>query len=228
MVSINLIHRLVKQWSNTDSIGNAKPETIDGLVNASVDELYEEMFFDVNRSINRQNRGLVNTMTENTTEKIRERIQYYVNSESIPLVNNSIELPRNLRYIDVIYVGSNEVELCKNRRSYQLTKEDANQTYPIGLRSSNKIEVFPEPQSTIELSYLREPKLAKWTYRELNEAALFDPSKNDFSDIDIHASQKYELIIRILKKLGVNLKDKDITVITQNEEQKMFNKEIAN
>ncbi|WP_440880637.1 hypothetical protein [Tenacibaculum sp. C7A-26P2] len=228
MVSVNSIHRLVKEWSNTDSVGNAKPESIDGFINSSVQELYEEMFFDVNRSINRQNRGLVSTLTENTTQKIRDRIQHYLNKENAPLIKNTIQLPLNLRYVDLIYVGANEVELCKDKRAFLLNKDNASNSYPIGLRDGNSVQIFPEPKSSVELFYLREPKLAKWTYREFNGVALFDPSKSDFSDVDIHSSQKYELLIRVLQKLGINLKDKDITAIAQNEEQNMFNKEIAN
>lgn len=228
MVSINRIHRTIKALSNTDSVGNAKPEIIDSFVNQSVLELYEELFFEVNRLINRQNRGLLNTVLESTTEKIRERIQHYLTSRKITSDSNVFVIPKEVRYFDTVLYKKTFVEQTKNNKEFLLSRDTVTEDYPICLKTTNLLTVLPETVREITISFLRNPIATKWTYRIINGVPVFDNSKNDFYDVDIHPSCEDDLIIRTAQKLGLNLKEKDIQAFTQREELREFNQEATN
>lgn len=228
MVSINKVHKIVKALSNTDSIGNVKRETIDLFIDLSVNELYEDVFYDINKLINRQNRGLLNTELENTTEKVRERILHYLEDQTLEKENNTFNIPNELRYVDTLIYEEEIIELCKNYKDFILNKKNASLDFPIALKHSNSLNIFPEEIEKIQITYLRNPIPAKWTYRVFNNTELFDPSLPDFRNIDIHDSQEDELIISVLNKIGINLKEKDLQNITQRIEQKEFQQERDN
>ena len=89
---LNRVHRTVKFLANTEGRGNVKPENIDLAIHNKVLEKYEELLFDVNRLVNRQNRGLVNGALENTVDKVREKIQHYLEEQEVNAVNGIIEI----------------------------------------------------------------------------------------------------------------------------------------
>ncbi len=198
------------------------------LINQTVEELYEELFFEVNRLINRQNRSLLNTVLENTTEKIRERIQHYLTDKTLTSNTNIFDIPKEVRFFDTVLFGSTFIELSKNNKEFLLSQDDVCEQYPIGLKTHNKLTVLPKSIHEIKITYLRNPRPAKWTFKTIGEKDIFNPTASDFADIDIHSSQEEDLIISVLQKLGINLKDKDIQVVTQRDELREFNQEIAN
>ena len=80
---LNRVHRTVKFLANADGRGNVSPSEIDLAIHNRVQEKYEELLFEVNRLVNRQNRGLINGALENTTEKVREKIQHYLEETTV-------------------------------------------------------------------------------------------------------------------------------------------------
>lgn len=228
MISINRLHIILKALLNTEGRGNVKPTVIDMLIHASVVEIYEELLFEVNRIINRQNRGLINGALESTTEKIREKIQHYLENKTVDSDTNVFKIPKEVRYFDTIHYKNTFVELCKNHKEFLLSQDTVDEDYPIGLKTTDTITVLPQTVREVSISYLRNPKPAKWTFRKLNDVEVFDPSKTDFADVDIHSSEEYDLITRVALKLGVNLKEKDIQEVMQREELREFNEEVTN
>ena len=57
---------------------------------------------------------------------------------------------------------------------------------------------------------------------------MYDPSKSDFKEIDVHPSEEDDLIIRVLQSFGINLKEKDLQMITEKIKNTEFNQEITN
>ncbi len=228
MVSINRVHKTIKALSNTDSVGNAKPETIDLLINQTVEEMYEDLFFEVNRLINRQNRGMLNTILENTTEKVREKIQHYLTDKTLTSNTNVFDIPKEVRFFDTILYKRTFIELMKNNKEFLLSEDTATDDTPIGLKTSNQLKVLPKEINQINITYLRNPRPAKWTFKTINQKEIFNSTASDFADIDIHPSQEDDLIISVLQKLGTNLKDKDIQEVTLRKETQEFNEQGVN
>jgi len=229
MVSIDLVYKTVLMLTNSDIRGNVKPTDLRLALNDVVNEIVEEYFYELTRLTNRENRGLTNGGYENLPDRVREKIQHFL-KEEVPLAYASpyFNLPTDYRYLESVWVnGVNEVELCKSNQEFKLisnyTDTKPNATTPIGLQIGTKIKIAPATViANVTVSYLRKPLIANWTYNVINGSELFNPSASDFQDIDLHPSEQNNVIMRTLKRFGINLKEKDLYTATSNEETKDF------
>mgnify|MGYP003412339054 FL=1 len=234
MISVDLVYKTVLMFANSDIRGNVKPTDLRLALYDVVNEIVEEYFYEVNRMLNRENRGLINGGFENIPDRIREKILYFL-KEDVALTYSApyFELPADLRYIDsVFYQDNNEVEFCKHNKEFKLLLNYADtlptNTNPIGLRIGNKIKVAPTTiVDEVTISYLRNPLIPNWTYTVVGGAELFNPSAPDFQDIDLHPSEENRVVLATLKRFGVNLKETDLTQMTAAREQIDFNQDNA-
>ena len=234
MISVNNVYKTVLMFANSDIRGNVKPTDLRLALYDVVNEIVEEYFYEVNRMLNRENRGLINGGFENIPDRIREKILYFL-KEDVALTYSApyFELPTDLRYIDsVFYQDNNEVEFCKHNKEFKLLLNYADtlptNTNPIGLRIGNKIKVAPTTiVDEVTISYLRNPLIPNWTYTVVGGAELFNPSAPDFQDIDLHPSEENRVVLATLKRFGVNLKETDLTQMTAAREQIDFNQDNA-
>lgn len=234
MISVDRIYKTVLMFANSDIRGNVKPTDLRLALYDVVNEIVEEYFYEVNRMLNRENRGLINGGFENIPDRIREKILYFLKEDVV--LNYAapyFELPADLRYIDsVFYQDNNEVEFCKHNKEFKLLLNYADtlptNTNPIGLRIGNKIKVAPTTiVDEVTISYLRNPLIPNWTYTVVGGAELFNPSAPDFQDIDLHPSEENRVVLATLKRFGVNLKETDLTQMTAAREQIDFNQDNA-
>lgn len=234
MISVNNVYKTVLMFANSDIRGNVKPTDLRLALYDVVNEIVEEYFYEVNRMLNRENRGLINGGFENIPDRIREKILYFL-KEDVVLNYTApyFELPTDLRYIDsVFYQEKNEVEFCKHNKEFKLLLNYADtlptNTNPIGLRVGNKIKVAPTTiVDEVTISYLRNPLIPNWTYTVVGGAELFNPTAPDFQDIDLHPSEENRVVLATLKRFGVNLKETDLTQMTAAREQIDFNQDNA-
>lgn len=234
MISVNNVYKTVLMFANSDIRGNVKPTDLRLALYDVVNEIVEEYFYEVNRMLNRENRGLINGGFENIPDRIREKILYFL-KEDVALTYSApyFELPTDVRYIDsVFYQDNNEVEFCKHNREFKLllnyTDTLPTITNPIGLRVGDKIKVAPTTiVDEVTISYLRKPLIPNWTYTVVGGSELFNPSAPDFQDIDLHPSEENRVVLATLKRFGVNLKETDLTQMTAAREQIEFNQENA-
>lgn len=225
---LDRLHKTVKFLSNTEGRGNVRPEDIDLSIHHRVQEKYEELLFEVNRLVNRQNRGLINGALENTTEKVREKIQHYLEDKNEIVSEGVLTIPKEVRYFDTLLFESTYVELCKDNKEFLMSKSEATEAYPIGLKTTNTVRVFPISIDSVRISYLRNPAIAKWTYDVIEGTELYNPSKNGFKEIDIHPSEETDLILRVLQSFGINLKEPELQKITAALTATEFTKENTN
>jgi len=234
MISVDLVYKTVLMFANSDIRGNVKPTDLRLALYDVVNEIVEEYFYEVNRMLNRENRGLINGGFENIPDRIREKILYFLKEDVV--LNYAapyFELPADLRYIDsVFYQENNEVEFCKHNKEFKLLLNYADtlptNTNPIGLRIGNKIKVAPTTiVDEVTISYLRNPLIPNWTYIVVAGAELFNPSALDFQDIDLHPSEQNKVVLMTLQRFGVNLKETDLTQMTAAREQIDFNQDNA-
>lgn len=224
---IDLVYQTVLTIANSDVRGNVKPSDARLLINTTVEEIYESYFYELNRMLNRQNKGLVGGGLSNIPDLIREKIYHYLEEKEINVVDGSVSLPDNLRFLEGVLHDDSEVEILKDRRGFGAVKSLASATYPIGYKiSENTLKVFPIDLDKVSVSYLRTPKLANWTFIVVGGAEMFNPSSPDFQELDIHPSELYNVIILTLQKVGINLKEQDLQQIMQQQKTIEFNQEM--
>jgi hypothetical protein len=232
MIAIDTVYQTVLTFANSDIRGNIKPTDARLAINDVVNEIVEEYFYEVNRLVNRQNRGLAGSHLENLPSRYREKILHFL-KEDILMVYEApyFKLPTDLRYFDAVnYLENNDIQFCKSNVEFKLLLNSSDVkpsiTYPIGLLVGDKIKVAPTSIiDKVTISYLRKPKIANWSYVVFEGTEMFNPSAGDFQNIDLHPSEENNVVMRTLNRFGINLKEQDITSITQNQLAQDFNQE---
>ncbi|KUF38965.1 hypothetical protein AS361_03720 [Myroides marinus] len=227
MYLIDLVYKTILSIANSDVRGNIKPSEIRLLINTTVEEVYEGYFYELNRIQNRSNKGLIESGLGNLAERIREKLDFYKEEKELSIKDNQVILPSDLRYLESVFLDDNEVELFKNRSSFNINKSLARKSYPIGYKnSSDNIICYPIGYKIATINYLRKIKVPNWTYVMVRGAEVFNPSASDFQDLDIHSSELYNVIIKTLQKVGINLKEQDLQQIMAQQQNIEFNQEI--
>jgi len=239
---IDRIKKKVEFFINTENRGNFTPTSFELALHNAIQARNEEYFYDLNRLITKENRGFITAGLSNVAEKYSEKILHYLEEQSItPEPNGRVILPSDWRYLDEVemkYDASDDpliinskiadLEFCKNKREFNNLKNFATKQYPVFLMIQNELLIAPlNEASSIALTYLRKPKYPKWTYNEVGGNGLFNPNASDFQDADIHSSEEDEVVMRVLKAFGVNLKETDLQSYTMQEESNDFNQENA-
>lgn len=229
MVQIDLVYQTVKTLANTDVRGNAKPDEMRLLINLVVDEIIESYFSELEKAINRANRGSGGTALENIPKRIREKLLYFLKEEAMTYNAPYFNLPSDYRYIDSISFNDIDIEECKNMREFKaiVNLQDTTPTegYPIYIQLGDKIKVAPDTiDDNVFISYLRKHLVAKWTFTEVLGNEVFNPSAGDFQDIDLHSSELSNVILKTLLKLGINLKEQDLIQYMTQKEQMDYTK----
>ena len=224
MVQIDLVYQTVKTLANTDVRGNAKPDEMRLLINLVVDEIIESYFSELEKAINRANRGSGGTALENIPKRIREKLLYFLTEVEMTYDDPYFDFPSDYRYIDSISFNDIDIEECKNMREFKaiVNLQDTTPTegYPIYVQLGDKIKVAPDTiDDNVFISYLRKHLIAKWTFTEVFGNEVFNPSAGDFQDIDLHSSELSNVILKTLLKLGINLKEQDIVQYMTQQEQ---------
>lgn len=240
---IDRIKKKVEFFINTEMRGNFTPGKFELALHNAIQIRNEEYLYDLNRLINRQNRGLISNGLNNIPDSYSEKISHYLEEESItPETSGRAILPDDLRYLDELIIKyqiqssptslqtkSSDVEFCKNKREFNNLKTLATTQYPVSVIIGNEVLFAPNYNNVIsvDITYLRKAKYPKWTYQVVDGVELFNPSATDFQDADIHASEEDEMVIRVLKAYGVNLKEPNLQSFSTQEEASDFNQENA-
>lgn len=227
---IDRIFQGVKTLANTDGNGNFDPSDFNLMLYSAILEKFEGYLYEVNQMVNRENRGLINGGLENIPDRIREKIGHFLVPGTLTKVGLVYSLPDDLRYFDTITdAADNTFESCKSMEEFNIIKSvNATTQYPIYIKMGTDIRVAPNTiTGNLIIYYLRNPKFPKWTYTVFQNAELFNPSATDFQDVDMHPSEEDDLIQRVCKKFGINLKDAELQTSMQNQEQIEFNQNNA-
>lgn len=227
----NRLYKTVKALINTDGNGNFNPEEYDLIVYNVVMEKFEELFSVINRFVNKKNRGMLGNGMENIVDNSREKLSYYSNQKATLAYDTGVfNLPQDLMYIESINYKNSSIDLIKSVSNFELLKEDGvSIDYPICIKREGSIEVFPaEIIDEVTVSYLRTPRKNKWTYLSIGGTEVFNPSATDFQDIDIHPSEESDLVMKVLMRFGINLKDQEIKQAVAAQISQDFNEKNAN
>ena len=233
MISIDRLYKTILKLANSDIRGNVTPEEVRLFIYDAVMEIYNGYFVEVTRLVNRQNRGLVNGGVENIAERVREKLLYYlVEDETLTYAAPYFTIPTTVMFLESASYAGAEIEFCKSKREFTYVSNYVDTapsaTQPIGLRVGQALKVAPSTIVTgVKLSYLRKPLLPNWTYTIVNNAELFNPSAEDFADIDMHPAEEPVIVLAVLKRMGINLNDQPVLAYAQGQENNEFNQDNA-
>lgn len=228
---IDRIYQKVKTFVNTEVRGNVTPAEFNLFLHDAIQSRYGDYIYEINRLQHRVHQGVTSNLTENLPNKIREKILHYLTETATPIAienNEKYRLPQDIYFLDEVEYVNQETsettvfEVVKNKRSYNITKSQATATYPICLQVGEEIRTSHN-LGPLTISYLRKPKFGKWTYMVVNGAEIFNPGAGDFEDADIHPSEEDKIVVEVLMRFGINLKEQDIQASANSEDIKETN-----
>jgi hypothetical protein len=160
---------------------------------------------------------------ESLAENYREKLLHYLSLANVTSSSiGQITIPQDVVYIDLIVKNKGDVEFeqCANYKEFRILKPNATKNLPLSIRFGNIIETYPiANQQAIKISFIRKAIIPNWTYQVISGAELFNFSHPNFRDADAHPSEEDALVLMVLKRFGINLKENEITAIASQAEQ---------
>ena len=233
-VSIDTVYQRVLTLANKEQRGYITPQEFNLLANQAQMEIFEQYFRDIAES---------NKVSGNTQEFsdplsiLYEKIgEFDVSEDDIWMLVNMaptagvMNIPWNLIYkLGTVRVDGNQVELL-NGKDFDaamltpLTAPTANRpigtTGALGLRvaiAANLLAVPGTQGQNMSISFIMRPPKVEWAYVIVNDKALYND--NIAVNFRLHSSEETELVYKILKLAGINLKAQEVVQVGQTLEQ---------
>ena len=242
MVNINEVYNIVLTITNKDNRGYITPEEFNNLADQAQNEIFESYF---NKQLMYEAGVAITTDFSDPVLLTSEKINVFYATSTLSLSNNAWTLPSNLYKIGIVSVNGVDADLTSHKdlkyiNLSPLTAPVA--TQPVYTINGNTIKVYPSSiTSGVSLEYLKKPNKPKWGYlmptalqvaagvpnKPIYDSTIFDPSVDDYGatakslNFELHASEKNELVYKILTLSGVTIKQADIAGFGQAKEQQL-------
>lgn len=238
MISINTVRNIVLQLLNKNNRGYITPEEFNNFCKMAQISVFEELFEDYNKNINKQNRRLTNSEYANIPKNIREMIDVFAEySTTTNFTYNSItnvweftgtDLYRteNISLVTIANKVKKDVEEVSKSEVNNLVNSNMiapTTTYPAYVKIGQVYRLFPTVDLAdyyLELFYIRTPKDPKWTYVNVQGNPIYNPSAADKQDIELHESLLNRLVVKILLYCGISIREDQVIQIANNEDMK--------
>ena len=221
---INDVYEVTQALLNKANRGSIKVPDFNKVVNLVTYEIYRGYFEDLNNDKNKDNRGLGNTGAANIVHSQIEKISHF--AESATLSHNTVDVQYNLPS-DIYIIEENTITddagnvVEKVERSdlgyLNISEAKPSTLYKVYTKYNGYIKVHPLSYiGDIDISYLRVPKTAKWTFMTISNVPLFNPSATDYQDLDLHVSEFNNVVVRVLGYLGLSIREAEVIQVSEN------------
>ena len=228
MVNIDTVYQTVQALANKEQRGYLTPQEFNLFANQAQTDIFEQYFYDLNafRGARPQERQVGDSVTFLQHKLANTSGVSYVNNA---LVSNGTNLPTSghTGQIFAIVGGLRKTirlmdpdEIHKLRASrWHKARFDEVVYFEDGYQ---RIQVWsgPDPgqiQNGITCEHVTgAPSLAYWGYSVVNEKAVYNPSAS--SNFDLHASERPDLVAKILKLAGISIEDQTLYQAAAAEE----------
>ena len=217
-VSVDTVYQKVLTIANKEQRGYITPQEFNLLASKAQLEIFENYFHDIKmaeRKPKNQN-GYADEV-----EMVYEKLHPFMATSTSISAGPTYALPSNLYKIDTIsYNGNEVVELSKKEILYTennpLTKAATNRIVYVREPLSSfirNIRLYPTPtlsDTYPQIAYWKIPIDPKWTFVVVSEKALYNASASDAQNFELDISEEENLVTRILRLVGVIIKQPDI------------------
>jgi len=235
MINVNTARNTVLQLLNKTNRGYIGPEELNNFFNLAQLAIFEDLFFEYNRYINKRNNRLTNDSFADIPKNIRENIDIfstYANlsyndisdiwsftgndfyrTEGLSLVNKNNGKKKNV----------DEGDKSKLNLSINSNVVAPTTTYPEYIKIGNDYRLFPKVSTTdydLELLYIRTPKHPKWTYINVSGNPLYNPSASDLQHIELGVNLFESFIVKVMLYAGFSIREQDVVQASSNEKIK--------
>jgi len=238
-ISINQTRNLVMFLLNKQNRGYIGVDEFNSFANLAQMDIFENLFFQYNQFINKQNRRLTGTEYADLPKNLREQIDVfaeytteanftyngttnlwsYTGSDLYRAENLSIVETATNKKIDVQEVQKRELNVLNNS---PMTAPSL--LFPCYERIGSSFRLYPTLPSGYysELFYLRQPRAPKWTFLLVANNPIYNASASDLQDFELHPSLFNTLIVKILSYCGLSIREAEVEQFANSEEAKEY------
>ena len=238
MISINVVRNVVMFILNKNNNGYITPDEFNSYCNLAQLDIFENMFFQYNNWLNKENKRMSNTEYANIPKNIREQIDVFATYADLDYeviassnlwsfagtdlyrtMNVSLVNAQNKK-IDIEEANKSEINRLVNTQLVSIT-------YPIYEKIGADYRLYPivDPNDyTLEMFYLRTPKYPKWTYVNVGGNPVYNASATDLQDIELHISNFNTLVVKVLGYCGISIREQEVEQTANSEELKIAQK----
>ncbi len=220
---IDNVYQTVKTIVNKELSGNLTPTELNKLAKLVQDEIFSSYFEDINLLKVKQSKGYTGLNHANLPQKVRQKIDIFSAVATITDNAGIYTLPADLYFVEdrgIVY-GNNVVvdEAQKSELSFLNSSIAApSTTFPVYERLGNDIKIYPSTiVDPITVRYIRRPVDPKWTYTEVFNKELFNPSAVDYQDFEVHVSEFDNIVLKMLSYAGINLREGEVALYAENK-----------
>lgn len=229
---INQVYTTVLSILNKDNRGYVSPMEFNTYAELAQMTIFEELFHKYAKSLSKQNARMYHSEFSDIPKHLREVFDVFTSEAELTLdtatreryytINDfykgiKIELLPSSGNLD--YTGRTEVEeVSKLEINRVLNNNLVSPTseYPVYIVLNNKYKIFPyDPAVKVIGTYIRKPKVPKWTYISVGNSPLFNPSATDYQDFELPFQFFSDLVIKILGYCGIEIREADVVQISQ-------------
>ena len=216
---INDIYNITRFILNKESRGYITPLQFNSFAKQAQQEIVDGYFYDYNKaSVSR----IARANDKQILKKTRENMDVFISkptSLTYDAVNQVFNQPIDMyTTINLTYNGREIEILDRDKLNYHLDDTFSGNSvfYPTYIKYGVTYQVFPLTIITdVKLTYFRTPKDPNWTYTVVNDNPIFNSSLPGYQDLEIGFDDKFELIMKILKYSGLNIREADIVQAVQ-------------
>lgn len=204
---IDDIYKTVQAELNKDQLGYLKPMYFNSFIRLAQRTVYNDIFTDFKSNVRKKNWHLDGKNLAHYSELLQQLLEYYSDETTL---NFPFELPENTEFIaDVFYKGKRVTKV-----SYSALQDIQGSLYatpsdcaPSCSKIGNKIKVLPNTITTVDLHFIRKPKVPKWTFQDILGKPMFDDTVLDFQDVDMPTTFFDKLVSIVVEKAAIMLRD---------------------
>ena len=224
-MNINSVYTTVLAILNKENRGYIPPFDFNKIAKQAQLEIFEAYFYDLAHFSVSQKGKVYDTGYSNITKAIKEKIDIFEKTATLDYLDGRFLAPSDLYRIDtLVYINTagkrtNVEEMDKHNSTYVIEskKTTPSVTYPKFLRLENNFQVFPDTIATgVEAFYIRKPLDPDWGFLEVKSGEpLYDESVSQ--DFELHPSDEYKLVQKILQLSGVIVREADIAAFATQD-----------
>lgn len=230
---INSVRNTVLAVLNKNNYGYLSPSDFNLFAKQAQLDLFEDVFYEYNYQINKENARQSGTGYANISKSLAEVIEMFSDSSSLTNPSQNIYLlPTDWYFINDVYYDGKSVEKISASKIKRLLNSNLTAPttqFPAYVLRGPVLDVYPSTITglgEIEINYIRYPKVPNWTYNSILEGTpIFNPSLAGYQDFELPADYEPDLVNRILQYAGVSIRENTVTNFGIAKEQQENNDE---
>tara|TARA_R100000231_G_scaffold115769_1_gene86207 strand:+ start:58 stop:762 length:705 start_codon:yes stop_codon:yes gene_type:complete len=220
-VNIDTVYQRVLALANKEQRGYITPQEFNLFANHAQMEIFEQYFYDLNQFLKAPGN---NTSHSDVDDMLYEKLQFLERVDDVSTIgayaSNSLGLkilPNYVYRVNKVSFNNADCEIL-NTKDFNNLKNGGPLITPtaqrpvVNISNSQAISCLGFPVPT-EIIYFKIPIKAQWAYVIVNEKPLWNPALS--VNFELHPSEEVELVYKILKLAGVNIKSPEVVQVAQ-------------